>query len=107
MSRRTLIHRGSIIAVSGLSSHPFGSWKEKNGSWMWLRDGLAKNPEGGRVLLYGYDTLLVGSDSVQDIDDYEPRPIVFIAHSLGGLAVKQAMHQAASEPKSLPQFMSV
>jgi hypothetical protein len=59
----------SCIAVSGLSSHPFGSWKERGGQFMWLRDSLAREKNGVRVLLYGYDTSLVKSESFQDIDD--------------------------------------
>ncbi|OCK74812.1 hypothetical protein K432DRAFT_309928 [Lepidopterella palustris CBS 459.81] len=111
-------HKIDFIAVSGLSSHPFGSWKERGGPFMWLRDALARNPQGARVLLYGYDTGLVHSESFQDIDDIgnnlsfgirqirspQPvrgKPIVFIAHSLGGLVVKEvrqslAIYQMAS-----------
>lgn len=36
---------------------------------MWLRDSLASSSNGVRVLLYGYDTPLVQSESFQDIDD--------------------------------------
>lgn len=36
---------------------------------MWLRDSLATNHQGARVLLYGYDSSLVQSESFQDIDD--------------------------------------
>jgi hypothetical protein len=36
---------------------------------MWLRDSLAREKNGVRVLLYGYDTSLVKSESFQDIDD--------------------------------------
>jgi ankyrin repeat protein len=81
---------------------------------MWLRDELARNHEGARVLLYGYETDLVQSESFQDIDDigrtlvnkiqsmrkpqfgeinHEPRPIIFVAHSLGGLVVQDAVHR--------------
>lgn len=36
---------------------------------MWLRDSLACQPSGVRVLLYGYDTTLIQSESFQDLDD--------------------------------------
>ena len=36
---------------------------------MWLRDSLASSSNGVRVLLYGYDTSLVGTESFQDIED--------------------------------------
>ncbi len=36
---------------------------------MWLRDSLACQSSGVRVLLYGYDTSLIKSESFQDIDD--------------------------------------
>ncbi|RFU79579.1 ankyrin repeat [Trichoderma arundinaceum] len=108
----------SIIAVSGLSSHPFGSWKARGGTFMWLRDELTKNADRARILLYGYDTTLVNSESFQDIDDIATRlssdisamrskrishasivpiPIIFIAHSLGGLIVKKAIHRMSKE----------
>ncbi|KXJ85385.1 hypothetical protein Micbo1qcDRAFT_141600, partial [Microdochium bolleyi] len=99
-------HEIDCIVVSGLSSHPFGSWKQRGGSFMWLRDDAAWRSPNVRTLLYGYDTSLVGSESFQDIDDIgrklgdfitrvrkhpvvKPRPVVFIAHSLGGLVVKE------------------
>lgn len=82
---------------------------------MWLRDTLPKHLTGARVLIYGYDTTLPGSNSFQNIPDLasefcstlrialrdEPseariRPLIFIAHSLGGLVLKQTLIQMAS-----------
>jgi len=36
---------------------------------MWLRDSLPKDLKGARVLLYGYDTSLLDSQTFQSIDD--------------------------------------
>lgn len=59
----------SIIAVSGLSGHAFGSFKQRGGSFMWLRDGLPKDLLDTRVFIYGYDTQLQGSSSAQNLTD--------------------------------------
>jgi hypothetical protein len=61
--------RVSCIAITGLSSHPFGSWKQRNGQHMWLRDSLPNDLKGARVLLYGYDTSLLQSQTFQNVDD--------------------------------------
>lgn len=108
------------ILVSGLSSHAYGSWKERGGRFMWPVDTEDSRPPNVRFLLWGYDTSLINSESFQDIEDiggnlatalegihpsfarddkddqkpeFEARPIVFIAHSLGGLVVKEAICQ--------------
>jgi len=70
---------------------------------MWIRDALP--PLGIRFLLYGYDTALVGSKSFQKVDDLAMslinawkasgwtstggKPLIFLAHSLGGVVLKQ------------------
>ncbi|PTB77013.1 hypothetical protein M440DRAFT_1438697 [Trichoderma longibrachiatum ATCC 18648] len=105
-------HKVDIIATSGLSGHAFGSFKERNGEYMWLRDSLpfAMSDENGkhtaRVMIYGYESSLPNSDSFQNLEDLGTalhftlrmlavdgtfKPIVFIAHSLGGLVVKQLL----------------
>ena len=55
------------IAVCGLGGHAFGSFKEKATSYMWLRDSLPKEIPNLRVLLYGYESGLDGSDSNQNV----------------------------------------
>ncbi len=99
----------SIVAISGLGGHAFGSFKEKDGEHMWLRDALPHHITSGssniaRVMVYGYESSLVRSKSTQNLEDLATsfrasllalasdtthRPIIFVAHSLGGLIVKQ------------------
>jgi hypothetical protein len=50
----------SIIAVPGLASHALGSFKSRNEHSVWLRDFLPNDVKNIRVLLYGYDSTLVG-----------------------------------------------
>ncbi|KXJ87252.1 P-loop containing nucleoside triphosphate hydrolase protein, partial [Microdochium bolleyi] len=104
-----------IIALSGLGGHAFGSFKERGGEHMWLRDSLPRHLVGrdtgrpmARVLIYGYGSPVAGSTSMQNVDDIagrlrhgladlvvlgddrRPRPMLLISHSLGGLIAKQA-----------------
>lgn len=78
---------------------------------MWLRDTFPYRMTGengrpfARVMIHGYDSGLSGSKSFQNLNDlgrsfYDSimvlansqtvRPIIIVAHSLGGLIVKQA-----------------
>ena len=59
----------NCITISGLGGHPFGSWKQRGGSFMWLRDSSDWRTKNVRVLLYGYHSPMVKSDSFQNIDD--------------------------------------
>ena len=106
----------SLVVISGLGSHAFGSWKDRDSDHMWIRDALPEQLPGARVMLYGYDSTLANSTSSQNLGDVASRfreslsvnigrrtkrrtncrPLVFIAHSLGGLVLKQAIIQMAS-----------
>ncbi|KAK1238167.1 hypothetical protein MKX08_002746 [Trichoderma sp. CBMAI-0020] len=106
-------HRADCIAISGLASHPFGSWQphgpDKN--FMWIRDELPRLVPGVRAVLYGYNSRLIGSNSFQSISDIArslildlkpggwnlptSKPIIFLAHSLGGIVLKEAIVQMA------------
>lgn len=91
---------------------------------MWLRDALpydvTDEEEDGspisRVMIYGYSSNLFQSDSFQNLEDLGTafhrhlrklaitgafKPIVFIAHSLGGLVLKQVFTNCKSCPESL------
>ncbi|RDW76075.1 hypothetical protein BP5796_06896 [Coleophoma crateriformis] len=101
-------HKSDLIAISGLGGHAFGSFKEREGPHMWLRDSLPHDIKSCRVLIYGYNTQVKGSQSFQDLEALgstlrvsiesmnEVKPLIFVAHSLGGLIVKQALIQMRS-----------
>ncbi|PTB43606.1 hypothetical protein M441DRAFT_56598 [Trichoderma asperellum CBS 433.97] len=102
-----------VIALSGLGGHAFGSFKERGGSHMWLRDSLphdltleTNNQPIARIMIYGYESTVARSESMQNLEDFATnfnaslqmlanatttRPIILIGHSLGGLIIKQAL----------------
>lgn len=97
-----------IIAVCGLNGHAFGSYKQKDGPYMWLRDGLRNDIPNARIFTYGYDTRAASIQNIHDIANTfrnllkglrtldEPgfrRSLIFIGHSLGGVVVKTTMTQ--------------
>ncbi|KAK7215375.1 hypothetical protein V2G26_003378 [Clonostachys chloroleuca] len=106
-------HHADIIALSGLGSHPFGSWQPRGNdkTFMWLRDALPFSIPGVRSFIYGYDSKVLASHSFQSISDISTgfilalknggwnlnskKPIIFIAHSLGGIVLKDACVQIA------------
>ncbi|KAI1376505.1 hypothetical protein F4677DRAFT_459687 [Hypoxylon crocopeplum] len=102
-------HQYDCIAISGLASHPFGSWQPhgRNKSFMWIRDELPQSLPTVRFILYGYDTILHPSKSFQRVPDLAnsfidvlradgwtsptAKPLLFLAHSLGGVLLKQTL----------------
>ncbi|KAM0511390.1 hypothetical protein ACHAPE_009905 [Trichoderma viride] len=117
-------HCADCIAISGLGSHPFGSWQPHGAdkSFMWIRDELPRSVPGVRAVLYGYDSRLISSNSFQSISGIarglildlksggwnfpSSRPIIFLAHSLGGIVLKDAIVQIAdSGDKSVANIL--
>ncbi|KAK0645794.1 hypothetical protein B0T16DRAFT_492873 [Cercophora newfieldiana] len=111
-------HRFDCIAISGLASHPFGSWQPHgpDKSFMWIRDAIPLSVPGLRTMTYGYDASLSHSNSFQSIGDIaqtlvlllrfggwnlpSSKPIIFLAHSLGGLVLKEAIVRMADRDKA-------
>ncbi|KAM0345457.1 hypothetical protein ACHAPU_006384 [Fusarium lateritium] len=95
-----------VVVVCGLGGHALGSFKEKNGRFVWIRDALPSKFSNARILTYGYDTQLADSTSFQNLKDLgrglmvdlegirnteRQRSILFIGHSLGGLVIKETV----------------
>lgn len=102
-----------IIALTGLAGHAFGSWAAS--PHMWLRDFLHDDLPKARILLYGYDSNLAGSQSrniladlsnnfviklhtMRSLSRSEDRPLILIGHSLGCLIIKDALTEITSFP---------
>jgi surfactin synthase thioesterase subunit len=97
------------VAVHGLGGHWDKTWSDSNGK-NWLRDFLPEEFPNARIMAFGYDSKMFFSSSVTDIEDvactllnrldgerdkrHKNRPIVFIAHSLGGIVVKKVSTNA-------------
>ena len=60
----------SIIAITGLDGHAYGSWRGKgNLGRMWLRNFLSKDLPNCRTMIYGYNSKL-SSHGIDTIMDY-------------------------------------
>ena len=96
----------SVIAISGIGAHAFGSFKSRGKPHMWLRDDLPKDLLGSRVMIWGYESAISRSKntkSIQDIsrqlrhdlsqmsEDVRSRAFISMAHSLGGLVLKKLL----------------
>ncbi|CRK14677.1 hypothetical protein BN1708_011202 [Verticillium longisporum] len=115
-----------IVALHGLNGHREKTWTAENGVH-WLRDLLPKDLPQARILCYGYDanthsTRRVSWNNIYDhatnlvsdlyrkrkITNSINRPIIFIAHSLGGIVLKSALiHSNGAQTGALPEHRSI
>ncbi|KAL8723929.1 MAG: hypothetical protein Q9181_007073 [Wetmoreana brouardii] len=108
-----------IVFVHGLNGHPYDTWTSEENKIFWpaqLLPPRVKN-EKARVLVYGYDADVaptasgVSSDKIHNHAEHLvatlcasrhgrkalERPIIFVAHSLGGIVVKRALIYSAGK----------
>ncbi|KAK9775022.1 putative NACHT domain-containing protein [Seiridium cardinale] len=118
-------HKYNCIAISGLASHPFGSWQPKGREkkFMWLRDAVPRYEPTIRTWIYGYDTSLNDVTSFQSVFDLASALVdhltvdeftsstapsmMFLAHSLGGIVLKEAIGRLANSGETFNHLLSL
>ncbi|KAI5459563.1 hypothetical protein BGZ63DRAFT_254666 [Mariannaea sp. PMI_226] len=100
-----------IIAIHGLRGSARKTWTEMETGSFWLEDFLPESLPNCRIMTFGYDSGLAFSRSIAGVENFSidllnrlravrsgpearSRPIIFIAHSLGGIVIKKALVMA-------------
>ena len=110
------------IVLPGWGGHALGSFRSYTSTYVWLRDSLPRHCPELRVWTYGYPSHLTDVKSSADPYEFaerfkiglrilrqqtktanEVRPLIFIAHSLGGWIFKDAMIQMRKSPNKVDQ----
>lgn len=107
--------KADIVFVHGLTGNSDSTWKHENAKLPWPEELLARDMSDCKILKYDYDISNIHSlgrdlgrlaanflnelvnwrrDNA-DLDRPE-RPIIFVAHSLGGLLVKRILPESQS-----------
>ncbi|KAK5442735.1 hypothetical protein LTS15_010942 [Exophiala xenobiotica] len=108
-----------ICFIHGLAGNRDTTWTAKGQSQPWPQALLAPKLDRARILTYGYDAYVVkksvassnrlidhASNLLNDLttdracNNASDRPIVLVAHGLGGLVCKEAILQSRNNPES-------
>ncbi len=99
----------------GLETHARQTWTDDKGVF-WPRDLLHQELPSARILLFSYNSSILTNASSAGVashasmlcdrlknrrskEEEAHRPLLFVAHSLGGLLVKQALVEAVVNPR--------
>ncbi|KAH0533884.1 hypothetical protein FGG08_007498 [Glutinoglossum americanum] len=114
----------SLVFVCGLGGHYINTWKSpKNSKFVWMGEALHKYAPQARVFAYRYNSRLWRKGEIdkqagdllrciRDLPERPPpkggrRPIIFVAHSTGGLIVKKLLVEAATKEPSPEALVAV
>uniref|UniRef100_K3WNH7 Protein SERAC1 n=1 Tax=Globisporangium ultimum (strain ATCC 200006 / CBS 805.95 / DAOM BR144) TaxID=431595 RepID=K3WNH7_GLOUD len=109
-----------VVLIHGLLGCPYETWMcgdDETTMWaqQWLLPDLQRDGTNPRVLSIGYDAQLLSSDSAWSTMSFEStsheirkklnaarvgtgdRPVIFVTHSLGGVLLKQVLHDSMVE----------
>ena len=115
-----------IVFIHGLYGHMLMTWTDPKTSGCWPRDFLPGIIPDARILTYGYEYIpprfyAVNTNYLFKLDDLawnllcdleavrsvvEHRPLIFVAHSLGGLLCKKAVILAGIRPETTSRKLS-
>ncbi|KAI5464983.1 hypothetical protein BGZ63DRAFT_482666 [Mariannaea sp. PMI_226] len=105
-----------ICFVHGLSGNRVGTWTARGQTAPWPQTLLPDKIKGARILTYGYNAYVVSKSGVNRLMDHatnlitdltfdrascnaSSRPLIFVAHSLGGLVCKAAILRSRNNPE--------
>ncbi|KAF8854611.1 hypothetical protein BDZ45DRAFT_596807 [Acephala macrosclerotiorum] len=109
----------SIVFVHGVTGHREHTWSTGKDTRPWPEALLPQKTPDARLLSFGYDATVVGLRSSissnrlgdhaknllatlathRDNDKSSKRPIIFVAHSLGGLVCEDALTASKASPE--------
>ncbi|KAI0203059.1 hypothetical protein F4808DRAFT_458281 [Astrocystis sublimbata] len=112
-----------IVAVHGLNGKARDTWKHQESGMLWLEDFLPEVIPQARIMTFGYNSSLLFSHAKGRIEDFarqlldklwemrnshetRNRPLIFVAHSLGGIVVKKALILANEDKRRYGDILS-
>ncbi|UPK91249.1 hypothetical protein LCI18_002184 [Fusarium solani-melongenae] len=104
--------KADIVFVHGLTGNSDSTWRHENAELPWPEELLARDISDCKILKYDYKISAVGhldKNTLRDLaadllselvnwrrENESERPIIFVAHSLGGLLVKRILPESQS-----------